>query len=79
MAITDLDLDGRLDILTANYASSSVTILRGEGRRGFKLHGHCQIHRYADAVAVGDMNGDGRPDIVVGSSAGVEILFALTR
>jgi len=71
--VADLNGDGNLDVVTANSdvadsneldkGSISVFLSRGDGsfapRRDYLIGGG------ADAIAVGDLNGDDRPDVAV--------------
>lgn len=74
VAIADLNGDGKLDIVVANWCinsnvpcpGSSVGVLLGNGDGTFKsgvAYGSGGV--YADFVAIGDLNGDGKADIVV--------------
>jgi hypothetical protein len=64
VAISDMNGDGRLDIVTANYLSSTVGVLLGQAG------GFAPVNTYAVnagnvyAAAVADLNGDNRMDIV---------------
>ena len=62
----DMDGDGVLDVVTANNDSTgTVSVVFGRGDGGFKPAYPLLATQYASAVAVGDFNGDGKPDIVV--------------
>lgn len=64
LAVADLDLDGRLDLLVG--AANSVSLLRGDGARGFEAPLAFQAGSGAQGIAVGDWDEDGAPDLVLG-------------
>jgi hypothetical protein len=70
LAVADLNGDGKLDIVVANSNQAQknegyVTILFGNGDGTFTRRAHYSAGRTPYGVAVGDLNGDGHPDIVV--------------
>jgi len=71
VAIGDLNGDGKPDLATANgneYAPTvSVFMNRGAGR--FRARRDYEAGRYVSySVAIGDLNGDGKPDLVTANS-----------
>ena len=81
IALGDINHDGRLDILSANTGSGSAGVLLGLAGGGFGPVSH-----YATGpgsapvtVALGDVNGDHNPDVVVtnGASDNVGVLLGL--
>lgn len=68
-AIADVDGDGLPDLLTANQgqASYSVSVLRGPGDGTFREAVEYGVQQPPFCVLAKDLNGDGRPELVVGS------------
>jgi VCBS repeat-containing protein len=69
VAVADVNGDGRLDLVTANQGSggSTVTVLRGNGNGTFQSAVNFAIPANPTSLAVADVNGDGRPDLVMSS------------
>ena len=71
IAIADLDNDGKNDIITAGYSNSLVNVTRNTSTPGFLSFGKTDTltsFGHATNVAVGDLDGDGKKDIVALSS-----------
>ncbi|HEX9427031.1 MAG TPA: VCBS repeat-containing protein, partial [Candidatus Polarisedimenticolia bacterium] len=64
IAVKDLDGDGRLDLALANR-SGAVSILPGRGDGTFGTQASYLAGAGPSALAVGQLNGDRKPDIVV--------------
>jgi Ca2+-binding RTX toxin-like protein len=71
VAIGDLNGDARPDLVTANYRSKSVSVLLGDGAGGFAAATNVGLNGGEEpaSVAIGDLNGDTRPDLVTANFA----------
>jgi hypothetical protein len=72
LAIQDLDEDGRPEIVITNYASKSLSVLKntssGIGNVSFVGKIDYATGNGSSAIAVGDMNGDSKPDLAVANA-----------
>jgi hypothetical protein len=73
-AVGDIDGDGHQDIVLASYVndwnspdSPSVVWLQNDGNQNFKMWSVASSPIALVTIACGDLNGDGRADIVAGS------------
>ena len=82
IAIGDVTGDGRPDVVTANRGNGSVSVLSGDGAGSLGLNVDYALSTgnslSTSAVAISDLNGDGRLDLAVARSdfAAVSVLLA---
>jgi hypothetical protein len=69
VAIGDVSGDGRPDLAVANYSSSTVSVLLGNGAGGFGAKTDFATGSFPYSVAIGDVSGDGRPDLAVANAS----------
>ena len=69
LATADFDGNGQLDLLVANSAANTISILLGHGDGTFAAPVEYPTGDQPVAVAVGDFNNDGNADIVVVNQA----------
>lgn len=67
VAIADMDLDGRADIVTANGTSRSFCVLHGNGDGTFGTDRTFPATPYPVSIGAGDLNRDGHLDVVTTS------------
>ena len=64
----DVNGDGKLDIITANYLSDTASVLLGNGNGTFGAKASFATGTNPKSVTLGDVNRDGRLDIIIANS-----------
>jgi Calx-beta domain/FG-GAP-like repeat len=77
VAVADFNGDGKLDAVTSDADTGTVSLMLGNGAGALAYSGAFAVGSTPSAVAVGDFNGDGRPDAAVanGGSNSVSVLL----
>ena len=72
IALSDLDRDGKLDLVVGSFISTrnTLSVLMGNGDGTFGRRTDYVVGTLQASIAVGDLNGDGWPDLVVTHSPG---------
>jgi hypothetical protein len=77
----DLNEDGQLDLAVANSAwvggTSGVSVLVGNGDGTFQSAVNYPAGVQPCSVAIGDLNGDGHPDLAIGNNIGNDVSVLL--
>jgi hypothetical protein len=81
VATEDMNGDGLLDVVIGNYTAQTVSVLLNDSAHRGKLLPKVDYPAGGSIfdLAIGDLNGDGKPDVVLGSLfSGVTILLGST-
>jgi len=79
VAVADFDGDGNLDILYTRYDPREAVILLGDGKGGFTkatIEGLKLEPNTNYDVTVADVNGDGKPDVILMYESAATTIFA---
>jgi hypothetical protein len=71
----DFDQDGNLDFVMLRRSSALVSVMFGDGAGGFSFARNLSVTGLPNAIAVGDFDKNGRPDVAVGQSNGKVTVF----
>ena len=77
-AIGDIDGDGKPDLVAVNYSSNTVSVLRNmtsSGSISFAANVDFPTGELPYGVAIGDIDGDGKPDLVVNAHSMTASVF----
>ncbi len=76
IVIADLNGDGNQDIAVTNFTANTVTILLGSGSGAFSPTTTVPLTANSGprGIAVGDVNGDGFPDLIVANNTGENVV-----
>ena len=64
LAVADVNGDGELDLITANYSTNTLTILTNNGFGGFGFYATLTVGQHPGNVVFVDVNRDGSLDLV---------------
>ncbi len=86
LGVADFNRDGLLDAVVANQGDASVPFFLGNGSGEVSsvpgncgtAGGNCVVGVAPNALAVADVDGDGRPDVITADQAGVSLTFLLS-
>jgi hypothetical protein len=71
VAVSDIDGDGMAEIVTADAGGNNVSVFHNTGSPGgalsFAPYADFAVGATPESIAVGDIDGDGKPDIVTGN------------
>jgi uncharacterized protein YjdB len=79
IAIGDIDGNGKPDLVVANYLSNTVSVFRNNSFSGsisFAARVDFIVGPGPRSVAIGDMDGDGRPDLAI-CGEGPDVVYTL--
>ena len=78
VAIGDIDMDGKPDLVVANFYSNTISVLRNTATSGIssgsfatKVDFTAPSHPYS--VAIGDLDGDGKPDVAIANQGAASV------
>jgi hypothetical protein len=85
IVIGDMNRDEQADLLIGNHDSYDIMILPGDGKGHFTISPAATVtmktgsHPHTHGLGIGDLNGDGNPDLVTANSSDHEIAVMLNK
>src|SRR5687768_7614189 len=76
-AAADFNDDQKIDVVTTNYSTPTVSVLFGDGVGGFTPPQDFASEISVNTVTTGDLNRDGKPDVIAASSGNNKITVLL--
>ncbi|PWU16368.1 MAG: hypothetical protein C5B50_13700, partial [Verrucomicrobia bacterium] len=74
VAAGDVNLDGKPDLVTANFYNGTLSVLTNNGLGGFALSANYSVPGQPRLVAIADINGDGKPDLIYANYSGQTVV-----
>jgi len=69
----DVNRDGKVDLISANYSGNSLSVLTNNGSGGFVLAGNYTVGTSPRSVVAADVNRDGKVDLVCANLGGATL------
>ncbi len=79
IAASDLNGDGPLDLVVADYAANEISVLQGKGDGTFQNPVSYPVGTNPHGIALGDFNGDGAPDVAVANWGDATVSVLLNK
>lgn len=79
VVVTDLDCDGKPDLVMANQVTNNVSVFFGKGDGTFESPVHYAAGYAPVSAAATDLNGDGRPDLAIADANGNAAAVLINR
>ena len=74
LVTADVNGDGNLDVVLSNPATNRVVIVLGDGQSGLREGSFAAAGSAPGRVLVREVDGDGKPDLIVAAASGITIL-----
>jgi len=70
VAAANINGDGKLDLISANYADNTLSVLTNDGHGGFVLASSLSVGSSPYSIVAADVNGDGKVDLISANQHG---------